>query len=53
MINIYVNDIVYASEMFKFVLFADETYILFSSKNYLNLNDPYYVNVQGKSYLEA
>ena len=32
--NIYLNDIVYASEIFKFVLFADDTDILFSSKNY-------------------
>ena len=32
--NIYVNDIVYASEIFKFVLFADDTNILFSSKNH-------------------
>ena len=31
--NIYVNDIVYASEIFKFVPFADDTNILFSSKN--------------------
>ena len=32
--NIYVNDILYASEVFKFVLFADDTNIFFSSKNY-------------------
>ena len=32
--NIYVNDIVYESEMFKFVLFADDTNILISSLYY-------------------
>ena len=32
--NMYVNDIVYTSEILKFVLFADDTYILFSTKKY-------------------
>ena len=32
--NIYVNDIVHASEILKFALFADDTNILFSNKNY-------------------
>ena len=37
--NIYVNDIVYASEIFTVVLFADDTNILFSSKNYKYLEN--------------
>ena len=32
--NIYVNDIVYVSEIFKFTLFTDDANILLSSKNY-------------------
>ena len=32
--NICINEIVYASEIYKFVQFADDTNVLFSNKNY-------------------